>query len=79
MPWSWAIAADFQLFIFIPLWVVIFKKSRTIGISLITLLFIVGTVLVSLIVYKFDLTAGAYTLENWYMYGMYLNKPYCKL
>ena len=38
-----------------------------------------GTAIIALIVQKFDLTAGAYTLENWYMYGQFINKPYCKL
>lgn len=79
MPWSWVIAADFQLYIFIPLWVVIYKKSRNAGLSLMWFLLIAGTGIICTIVSKFDLTAGAYTLENWYMYGQYLNKPYCKL
>lgn len=79
MPWSWVIAADFQLYLFIPLWVVIYKKSRNAGLILVWLLLIVGTGIICTIVSKFDLTAGAYTLENWFMYGQYLNKPYCKL
>ena len=79
MPWSWVIAADFQLYVFIPLWVVIFKKSRNAGLLLMLLLLIGGTGIICIIVTKFDLTAGAYTLENWFMYGQFLNKPYCKL
>jgi peptidoglycan/LPS O-acetylase OafA/YrhL len=79
MPWSWAIAADFQLFIFIPLWVVIYKKSKNAALGLMWFLIAAGTAIIALIVQKFDLTAGAYTLENWYMYGQFINKPYCKL
>jgi len=79
MPWSWAIAADFQLYLFVPLYVVIYKKSRNAALIVAWMLLIGGTVIICSIVSHFDLTAGAYTLENWYMYGMYLNKPYCKL
>lgn len=79
MPWSWAIAADFQLYVFIPFYVILYKKSRKAAIGLGFFLLALGTVIICSIVYEFNLTAGAYTLENWYMYGMFLNKPYCKL
>jgi hypothetical protein len=79
MPWSWAIAADFQLYLFIPLYVIIYKKSRTACLVVIWTLLAIGSAIICAIVWEFELTAGAYTLENWYMYGMYLNKPYCKL
>jgi peptidoglycan/LPS O-acetylase OafA/YrhL len=78
MPWSWAVAADFQLYLLLPLYVVIYKKSRAAALGVAWGLFALGTVIICLVVYDFDLTAGAYTLENWYMYGMFLNKPYCK-
>jgi hypothetical protein len=79
MPWSWAIAADFQLYIFIPFYVMLYKRSRKACIYLASFFIIAGTVIISLIAAKFDLTAGAYTLENYYMYAKLLNKPYCKL
>jgi hypothetical protein len=79
MPWSWAIAADFQLYIFIPFYVILYKKSRTACIYFAWFLVFAGTVIICSIVSNFNLTAGAYTLENWYMYAKYLNKPYCKL
>jgi peptidoglycan/LPS O-acetylase OafA/YrhL len=79
MPWSWAIAADFQLYLFIPFYVMLYKKSRTAFLALAWLILAVGTAVICLIVSEFNLTAGAYTLENWYMYSRYLNKPYCKL
>jgi hypothetical protein len=79
MPWSWVIAADFQLYLFIPLWVYIYKKSKTAALAIMWSLMILGTGIICVIVSEFDLTAGAYTLENWYMYGQFLNKPYCKL
>jgi peptidoglycan/LPS O-acetylase OafA/YrhL len=50
MPWSWAIAADFQLYIFIPLYVVVYKKSRNAAITLAWLLMLAGTVIICLIV-----------------------------
>jgi hypothetical protein len=79
MPWSWAIAADFQLYVFIPFYVILYKKSRTACIYFAWFLIFAGTVIICSIVSSFNLTAGAYTLENWYMYAKYLNKPYCKL
>jgi hypothetical protein len=57
----------------------LYKKSRNACIYLAWFLILAGTIIICIIVSKFDLTAGAYTLENWYMYGKYLNKPYCKL
>ena len=79
MPWAWAIAADFQLYIFIPFYVIAYKKSRGLALAIGWSLLAIGTIVICIIVSHFDLTAGAYTLENWYMYAMYLNKPYCKL
>lgn len=79
MPWGWAIAADFQLYIFIPFYVMLYKKSRNAALYLAWGILLVGTVIICSIVSEFDLTAGAYTLENWYMYAQYLNKPYCKM
>jgi peptidoglycan/LPS O-acetylase OafA/YrhL len=79
MPWGWAIAVDFQLYLLIPLYVVIYKKSRTAALTLCWGLLIAGTAIICTVVSEFNLTAGAYTLENWYMYAQYLNKPYCKL
>ncbi len=57
----------------------IYKKSKRVMLIVATLLLAAGTAIICTIVYEFNLTAGAYTLENWFMYGMYLNKPYCKL
>lgn len=79
MPWSWVIAVDFQLYLFIPFYVMAYKKSKNFGLAIGWFLLVAGTVIICAIVSEFDLTAGAYTLENWYMYAQYLNKPYCKL
>ena len=79
MPWGWVVATDFQLYIFVPLYVVVFKKSRNAGLILASFMMVAGTAAIAGVVSEFDLTAGAYTLENWNMYAMYLSKPYCKL
>ena len=78
MPWGWAIAADFQLYLIVPFVVIAFKRSRNLGFAIMWFLLIAGTAIVMGIAYKFELSAGFYTLENWYLYGSYLNKPYCK-
>lgn len=50
MPWSWAIAADFQLYIFIPFYVILYKKSRTACLVLVWTLLAAGSVIICLIV-----------------------------
>jgi hypothetical protein len=79
MPWSWALAADFQLYIFLPLLVIVYKRSRNIFIGLLWFIFLAGTGIIAYVVSDFSLTSGVYSIENWFFYSSFLNKPYCKL
>jgi hypothetical protein len=37
-----------------------------------------STAVTAALVYRFNLTAGALSLENYYLFGMVINKPYTK-
>ena len=79
MQWSWAIAAEFQLYLLIPFYVIIYKKSRMAGIIIGWLLIIAGTAAMIVIADINNFTAGIYTVENADLYNKLIIKPYCKI
>jgi hypothetical protein len=79
MPWSWVISVDFQLYVFIPFYVILFKKSRIAGLTLAWLMIVTGSVIIGLIASHYNFTAGIYTVENYELYAQIIIKPYCKL
>ena len=50
MPWSWVIAADFQLYFFIPFYVMVYKKSKKAAYVLAGALMVIGTGIITAIV-----------------------------
>lgn len=55
-----------------------YKKSKIGGIIVQFGFIAMSTAVTGALVYKFNLTAGALSLENYYLFGMVINKPYTK-
>jgi uncharacterized membrane protein YidH (DUF202 family) len=71
---------ELQLYAFMPLFVWANRKHHVIGGLLLQfLLILLSTFLNVGLCYKYGLTAGALSLENYYLFGVILNKPYTKL
>jgi peptidoglycan/LPS O-acetylase OafA/YrhL len=68
MPWSWFISCDFQLYLLIPLYVIIYHKSKKAIVGLGIFLVIAGMTIVGFMAGVEGFTAGVYTLENYLMY-----------
>jgi len=79
MPWSWAVCAELQLYLLIPLWVYIYSKSKKAIVVLSICMIIIGMTIVGVMAGIGCFTAGIYTLENYELYRMMLIKPYAKI
>ncbi|CDW89299.1 UNKNOWN [Stylonychia lemnae] len=78
MPWSWSICVDFQLYIFIPLYVYAFKQSRLAGLIIGWAYVAAGMFVVGFLAHTKSYTANVYTLENYDMYQLLTTKPWSK-
>jgi hypothetical protein len=78
MYWSWYICVEMQLFLLIPLAVIVYMKKRWVYrlASVITLLG--GTVIVYAIWYSRRLNVAVLSFEDYYLFSDDLRKPYTK-
>jgi len=80
MAWSWTYECDFQLFLLTPFLVIIYNKlGRYACYILYTLPIGLGVYINYQSSYAHDLTAGIFSLENYYMFAYYINKPWYKI
>ena len=80
MPWSWTYEQDFQLFLFTPFMVMVYYKiGRLPMYFFLTLMIGLGIYVNYRVALSKTLTAGVFSLENYYMYSYYLIKPWCKI
>ena len=80
MAWSWTYECDFQLFLMTPFLVILYKKiGRVPSYFLFTAPIFLGVYINYQSSYAYDLTAGIFSLENFYMFSYYINKPWYKL
>ncbi|CDW83385.1 UNKNOWN [Stylonychia lemnae] len=78
MFWSWFLACDLQLYLLIPLYVALIRKSKIVGYGLQFLLIAFNIAFAIIICLQKELRAGVFALENYYLFSDLLNKPYCK-
>ena len=79
MYWDWFLFVDFQLFLLVPLFVITMKKSPLIGMIVIFLMMSVGFMSIVYNVHTYDLKAGVFSPEDYYLFSHYFNKPYSRL
>lgn len=80
MGWSWFYECEFQLFIMTP-WIVILynKLGRKVCYALFTLPIALGVYINYDSSYVHKITVGIFSIENFFMYSYFINKPYYKL
>lgn len=80
MAWSWTYEQDMQLFLFTPFFVMLYFKIGRYALYVFLLLLIgLGIFINYRVALSKNLTAGVFSLENYYMYSYYLIKPWCKI
>ena len=79
MQYTWTIECEFQLFILIPFFVIFYNRFPKIFITFSFLALISGVIINYFIAKNYNLTAGIFSLDNYYLFSMFMNKPYCKI
>jgi hypothetical protein len=67
------------LYTMLPLWVIIYKRSKLAFYIGATLLCVAGVIIIGVICYIHNLRVGILTFEDYYLYSYQFNKPYTKL
>ncbi|CDW75759.1 UNKNOWN [Stylonychia lemnae] len=78
MYWSWFVQADVQLYSLIPLYLYLYRKSKTIAIAIMIFLSLFGIFYNIFEVYRLQLRAGPFAIENFDLFAILFNKPYTK-
>ena len=80
MAWSWFYECELQLFLLTPWLVCLYHKlGRKVCYVLFSLPILVGIYINYKSVFYHHLTTGIFSIENYYMYSFYINKPWYKL
>eukprot|EP00347_Sterkiella_histriomuscorum_P018864 403343880 len=78
MFWNWFVSCDVQMYLLIPIYVALYKKSRVASLTLLLLLTL-GCCAFSIVTcFQRSLRAGVFALENYYLFGDLLSKPWGK-
>ena len=80
MGWSWFYECEMQLFLLAPLLVLFYSKcGRRVSYFVFMAVIIAGVFINYRSIYKYHITAGIFSMENYYMYSYFINKPWYKL
>ena len=79
MNWTWFIDIDIQLFILIPVFVIIYKKVKVLGIIIPIVLVLLSIVYIMHIVMINEFRAGILALENYDIYSELITKPQTRI
>jgi hypothetical protein len=79
MYWSWFITSEMQLSLLVPLYAIVYKRAPVIAavVGIVLILFNIGINMEAS--YRYDLKAGAFALENYYLFDSIFRKPYSKI
>jgi hypothetical protein len=76
--WPFVVMIDLQLYFFLPLIVIVYRKNKIIFHILMAFVAAVGAAVLFYIFWHHNLSVGALTLENFYLYSINFNKPWTK-
>ena len=74
----WIFQVDFQLFLLVPLYVILYKKSPTLGVLLHVFLIIGDAILLAWMSITYGFRACYLTTEGALLFAYVINKPYTK-
>lgn len=77
--WSWSVTNDIKLFLLVPFYVILYKRSRAWGHAVVVLVILGNCALNMLLTNSKDLTAGLFSSEDYYLFSTMANKFYTKL
>ncbi len=76
--WGWAIYCDFQCFLYVPIFAVMYKRWPNAAITTMILLILENTLFVYLMSNAYDFKGGPLAIEDYYLFSYIFNKPYTK-
>ena len=76
--WAWMVYCDMQIYLFVPIYAILFMKSRKFAIFLQVFLWIFTAILIIFLTEKYDLKSGPLSAEGYYMFANLTNKPWGK-
>jgi peptidoglycan/LPS O-acetylase OafA/YrhL len=80
MQWTWTLECDLQLFILVPIFVLLYNRTSKVFAKLTAICLIVIGTLVNFFITKNDkLTAGIFSMDNKYLYAHFMSKPHTKI
>ena len=77
--WGWTITTDMQLALLLPIFVVAYNVREWIGNLLVTVVLAIETYCIGHVCYKYRLTAGPFSEEDWYLFAYGFQKPFLKI
>jgi hypothetical protein len=77
--WGWYILCDMQLALIIPIFVLVYTKSKAAGHVLVLFTSIANTFQILYTINSYKLRVGVLAYENWYLFAYALQKPWCHI
>jgi hypothetical protein len=74
--WAWGLYCDFQLYLFVPLYIILYRKSRKAAIALFLFLIFGNIAALMVIAQVLNLKAGPISVEGYFLFAN-TNKFYC--
>ncbi|TNV84519.1 hypothetical protein FGO68_gene10143 [Halteria grandinella] len=76
--WGWTFFIDMQLYLLVPVFVIVYKRAPRIGILLQFFLIFADAVFLMYMTSEYMFRASVLNVEGYYFFSVLGNKPYCK-
>lgn len=77
--WAWTFYIDFQLYLLIPLYVIVFMKAPKLGIALHVSIIVLSSAFYMLMAHFYQFKASPLNPEGYYLFAYLINKPWAKM
>jgi len=77
--WAWTFYVDFQLYLLIPLYLIVFMKAPKLGIALQVLIVVLSSIFYMLMAHYYQFRASPLNPEGYYLFAYLINKPWAKM
>lgn len=77
--WPYLVPNDIQLYIFFPVWIIVYRWNRKAFVALLVVLQAIGLFIHGFIGYYYNLSVGVMTFDDYYLYSYQFNKAHAKI
>lgn len=78
MDWAFAVACDIQLYIFMPFFVMLYKKNKKASIAWHCIMLLGGIAIMCCLADAYNFTAGGFSNYNYVLFAYFIEKPWTK-